>query len=165
MIAQWATTVAFKAGLYDRHRLSTRPRHVTLRIKGGCSSDLMARFRLKRLSSKGLACFYPTINPLRGRRCDWWITRPTQGSAAWPYYQKYENTCPRFKGILGHTVQKTVRNSGKTYLFVSGAVHQCVGGNDRRKEGCVGTESMHTVCWLQHDTKSFKWQPRNYYRM
>lgn len=98
MIAQWATTVAFKAGLYDWHRLNTRSRHLTLRIKGSCSSDLMARFWLKRLSSKGLACFYPTINPLRGRRCDWWITQPTQASAAWPYYQKYENTCPRFKG-------------------------------------------------------------------
>lgn len=37
-------------------------------------------------------------------------------------------------------------NSGKTYLFVSGPVSKCVGGDDRRKEGCVGTGSMHTVC-------------------
>lgn len=73
----------------DWHRLHPPKRNFKGKKKTG-ALRLNGMFSVKCLSSERLACFNPTITPLKRRLCDWWTAQPTVGSAAWPYYQNIQ---------------------------------------------------------------------------
>ena len=86
----------FNRALNDWHRLNAHPLKSYFKDKKQALFDLMACFRSSVCHLKGWRALTPLLPHLKGD-CDWWITRPTVGSAAWPYYQNIQEYLPHSK--------------------------------------------------------------------